>query len=121
LGLASIDSTTKLGLAGEQTKQILGVSQDQTNALEAYLATIASVSHDSTNASFQLDQHALDLIQSGALNKGGEGGQNQTQAFGAIFGQKLNGSNPETLNSQLSGFGNLFAGIGKGIGAAFGG
>ena len=73
------------------------------------------------NTNYDLTKIGLNLVSSGQINKGGEGGANQVSVIGAIFGQPTVGNAAQqvqqgnTWGSILNGFGNVVQGVGQGL------
>jgi hypothetical protein len=135
--LATINEAGAVTINGQNTARDTNVAQIQGNTLFGIADLQAGVQNNMINSETFLQGKALDIqgtldqntieahsaainqffqsLNSGVFNKGGEGGQNQTQVTTSLFGTPTPGATP---GSPVAGFGSFLAGLGQ---ALFGG
>lgn len=123
IDIAKILSDNAITLAGisagvEQAK-ITATEDVYNHFLDTQSAdTLAAISAHAQEAGYtaSVEQSIVDLVKSGQINKGGEGGRNQVAVIAALTGQPQIGSAAEAPQPSI--WQSFFAGLGSGIGSA---
>ncbi len=121
--LRTIDAGVANNASNNKTAVDLLTVKTQGDIATTYINTAGNVAASNAAAKAANDAKLLSLLQSGQLNKGGEGGTNQVAAIAALYNQpSIAGAayGTQAVNDQSNGIGAILSGIGKVASAVLG-